>query len=149
MADLNFDDERILFTPIILYIDYIHLLQQDYLKKAFNDLTPKDVTYLINILYHTNCSQRDLADLLFVSESNVTQIIKKLEKKGYIVRMLDDKNKSRKIINLTTKGKNTVLKIIKEIYEWEGEFFNNYDVEDVDKFKRMLYDYSQKTIDSI
>ncbi|WP_295112425.1 MarR family winged helix-turn-helix transcriptional regulator [uncultured Methanobrevibacter sp.] len=149
MNDLNFDDERILFTPLILYIDYIYLLHNDYLKKTYKDLTPSDVTYLINIFYHQNCSQRDLAELLFVSESNVAQIIKKLEKKEYIVRVPDDKNKSRKIINLTSKGKNTVFMIIKGMYEWEGEFFKDYNPEDVENFKKMLYEYSQKTINSI
>ena len=44
MADLNFDDERISFTPIILYIDYINLLHNDYLKRAYDDLNPTDLT---------------------------------------------------------------------------------------------------------
>ena len=80
MADLNFEEERISFTPLILYIDYIYLIHNDYMKKAYRDLTPSDVTYLINIFYHQNCSQRDLAELLYVSESNVTQIIKSWRK---------------------------------------------------------------------
>lgn len=149
MADLNFDDDRINFTPSILYIDYIYLLHTDFLKKTYKNLTPSDVTYLINIFYHQNCSQRDLAKLLFVSESNVTQIIKKLEKNEYITRIPDPNNKSRRILNLTQKGKNTVFMIIKEMYEWEGEFFKDYSEEDVEKFKKMLYEYSQKTINSI
>lgn len=90
-----------------------------------------------------------MARLLFVSESNVAQIIKKLEKNGYITRTPDVNNKSRKIISLTNNGKNTVFMIIKDMYEWEGEFFKDYSPEDVEKFKRMLYEYSQKTIDSI
>ena len=80
MDNLNFEDERINFTPIILYIDYIHLLQDDYYKRNYENITPRDVTYLMNILYHQNCSQKDLARFLFVSESNVAQIIKRLEK---------------------------------------------------------------------
>lgn len=36
--------------------------------------------------------------------------------------------------------------IIKNMYEWEAEFFKDYSSEDVGKFKRMLYEYSQKTI---
>ena len=87
--------------------------------------------------------------MLFVSESNVAQIIKKLEKHGFITRTPDEKNKSRKILNLTNDGKIVVFKLIKEMYEWEGEFFKDYPPEDVAKFKKMLYEYSQKTIDSI
>ncbi len=149
MADLNFDDERINFTPIILYIDYIHLLQDDYYKKNFKNITPRDVTYLMNIFYHKNCSQKDLSELLFVSESNVAQIIKRLEKNNLILRTSDEKNKSKKIINLTEDGKVLVLGLLKGMYEWEGEFFKDYSPEDVQKFKKMLYEYLQKTIDNI
>lgn len=149
MKDLNFDDERINFTPLILYIDYIHLLQDDFYKKNYENITPRDVTYLMNIFYHQNCSQKDLAQLLFVSESNVTQIIKRLEKNGFISRKIDANNKSRKIINLTDNGKSIVFKLLKDMYEWEGEFFKDYSKEDVQKFKSMLYKYSQKTINSI
>ncbi len=149
MADLNFEDERINFTPLILYIDYIHLLQDDYYKKNFKNITPRDVTYLMNIFYHQNCSQKDLAKLLFVSQSNVAQIIKRLEKNKLIVRTPDEANKSRKIINLTDDGKVLVFRLLKEMYEWEGEFFKDYSPEDVQKFKKMLYEYSQKTIDYI
>ena len=146
MADLNFEEERISFTPLILYIDYIYLLHTDYLKKNYKNLTPSDVTYLINIFYHQNCSQRDLAELLFVSESNVTQIIKKLEKNGYVVRNPDSSNKSRKILNLTTEGKNIVFMILKEMYEWEGQFFKDYSSEDVEKFKRCFMNIHKRQL---
>lgn len=149
MVDLNFEDERIKFTPLILYIDYIHLLQDDYYKRNYDNITPRDVTYLMNIFYHENCSQKDLANLLFVSEANVTQIIKRLERNGFISRVRDIENKSRKILNLTNEGKILVFKLLKDMYEWEGEFFKDYSPEDVEKFKKMLYEYSQKTINSI
>lgn len=149
MNYLNFEDERINFTPIIMYIDYIHLLQDDYYKKNFMNITPRDVTYLMNIFYHKECSQKDLANLLYVSEANVAQIIKRLENNGYISRVKDSNNKSRKIINLTNDGKILVFKLLKDMYEWEGEFFKDYPPEDVEKFKKMLYEYSQKTINTI
>ena len=149
MSRLNFEDERINFTPLILYVDYIHILYREYLINNYENLTPVDVTYLMNIFYNSNCSQKDLSELLFVSESNVTQIIKKLEKHGFITRTPDEKNKSRKILNLTNEGKIIVFKLIKEMYEWEGDFFKDYSPEDVEKFKKMIYDYSQKTIDSL
>ena len=149
MDKLNFEDERINFTPLILYIDYIHLLQDDYYKRNYENITPRDVTYLMNIFYHQNCSQKDLAKLLFVSESNVAQIIKRLEKNNFITRVIDENNKSRKIINLTNDGKILVFGFLKDMYEWEREFFKDYEPEDVEKFKKMLYEYSQKTIESI
>ena len=149
MSRLNFEDERINFTPLSLYVNYIHIIHREYLINNYENLTPVDVTYLMNIFYNSNCSQRDLSELFFVSESNVTQIIKKLEKNGFITRTPDEKNKSRKILNLTNDGRIIVFKLIKEMYEWEGNFFKDYSPEDVEKFKKMIYDYSQKTIDSL
>ena len=149
MDYLNFEEDRINFTPLILYIDYIHLLQDDFYKRNYPNITPRDVTYLMNIFYHQNSSQKDLSKLLFVSEANVAQIIKRLEKNELIERFPDEKNKSRKIINLTEEGKLIVFKLLKEMYEWEGEFFKDYPAEDVEKFKKMLHEYSQKTINSI
>lgn len=149
MSRLNFEDERINFTPLSLYVNYIHIIHREYLINNYENLTPVDVTYLMNIFYNSNCSQRDLSELFFVSESNVTQIIKKLEKNGFITRTPDEKNKSRKILNLTNEGKIIVFKLIKEMYEWEGDFFKDYSPEDVEKFKKMIYDYSQKAIDSL
>lgn len=103
----------------------------------------------MNIFYYQNLSQKDLAELLFVSESNVTQIIKRLEKNQFIVRSSDETNRSRKIINLSEKGKIFVFKLLKDMYEWEAEFFKNYEDEDVEKFKKMIYDYTLKIIESI
>ena len=148
MAELNFDHERIMFTPALFYIDYINLHYKNYLKKNHEDITPRDLTYLANIFYNQNCSQKDLAEALFVSESNVTQIIRRLEKNGLVTKEVDEKNKSRRILSLTKKGKELLFTLLKEIYEGEAIFFEKYAPEDVEKFKKMLYDYSQAAINA-
>ncbi len=145
MSNLNFEEERIYFTPIILYTDYINLQFNKYLKENFKNITPRDFTYLSNIFYHQNVSQRQLAELLYVSESNVAQIVKRLENNGLIFRTCDANNKSKKVLNLTEKGKLIVFSVLKDIYEWEASFFDKYDDVDIKKFKRIMYDYSQKS----
>ena len=140
MSNLNFEEERIYFTPIILYTDYINLQFNKYLKENFKNITPRDFTYLSNIFYHQNVSQRQLAELLYVSESNVAQIVKRLENNGLIFRTCDALNKSKKILNLTEKGKLIVFSVLKDIYEWEASFFDKYDDVDIKKFKRIMYD---------
>ena len=141
MNNLNYEDEQINLIPCIHYIDLIYLFFATYLKKNYDDITPRDFTYLAHIFYYPNCSQKDLANFLFVSESNVAQIIKRLERNELIVRTSDEDNKSRNIINLTEKGKLLYFLIMKNIYVGEAKFFENYDDEDVEKFKKMLYDF--------
>lgn len=143
--NLNFEEERIYFTPIVLYTDYINLQFNKYLKENFKNITPRDFTYLSNVFYHQNISQRELAELLYVSESNVAQIIKRLENNELIVRVCDANNKSKKVLNLTEKGKLIVFSVLKDIYEWEASFFDKYDDVDIGKFKRIMYEYSQKS----
>ena len=38
---------------------------------------------------------------------------------------------------------------MKIVYEWEGEFLKDYTNEVVELFKKMLYEYSQKSINSL
>jgi len=146
LSDLDYKKMGVSSIPIFLYTEYINLQFNNYLKKNYKDITPGSFMYLINIFYHQSISQRELAELLFVSESSVAQIIKKLEKDELITRTPDEKNKSRKILSLTEKGKTILFNILKDSYEWQGKFFENYSKEDVEKFKSMIYDYSQKSI---
>ena len=146
MANLNFEEERIYFTPILLYCDYINLQFNNYLKNNFEDITPRDFTYLVNIFYHQNISQKELSELLFVSESNVTQFIKRLEGKGLVYREINEENRSKRVLYLTQKGKITLVSVLNKISDWEKEFANNYSSDVFNNFKKILYEYSDKSI---
>ncbi len=141
----EFEKEKNSFVPVVLYIDYINAEYKKYLKDNFKDISPRDFTYLVNIHYHPNISQRELADLLFVTEANVGQVIRRLEKYNLIVRDFDEKNKSRRIISLTDIGKSVVFTLLEVSMEWESNFFENYDEEQKKMFIQMLSDYFHKS----
>lgn len=101
---------------------------------------------MLNIYYHKNCSQRELADLLIVSEANAGQIIRRLEKNKLVTRDFDEKNKSRRIINLTNEGTPLVLSLLDAAKKWESKFFERYAPEDKEKFKTMISDYYQLSV---
>ncbi|WP_407452996.1 MarR family winged helix-turn-helix transcriptional regulator [Methanobrevibacter sp.] len=143
---VDFEKEENSFIPIILYMDYINAEYNKFLKNYFKNINPRDFTYLVNIFYHPNSSQRELADLLMVSEANVGQIIKRLEKNKLIYREFDEKNKSSRIINLTDEGKSAVFTLLGIAYKWEAKFFENYSLEDKKRFISMISDYYQKSI---
>ena len=143
MIDLNSGDERIPFTPVVLYIDYISIQYTKYLKDNYSEITPRDFTYLVTIQYNPNLTQRELSEILFVSEANVAQIIKRLEKNELVHRGSDENNKSKKILNVTDKAKLIIFSLLKEIYEFEAKFFEDYSEEDAEKFKKMVHSYSE------
>lgn len=146
MVDFDSGNDENSFIPIILYMDYINAEYNKFLKNYFKDITPRDFSYLVNIFYHPNISQRELADLLVVSEANVGQIIKRLEKNNLIYRDLDEENKSRRIINLTDEGKSAVFTLLGIAYKWEAKFFENYDNDEKKIFINMISDYYRKSI---
>ncbi len=147
MVDSGWDNERILLTPLTLYMEYINLKYDSFIKDKLKelDITPGDLTYLINIFYHEKLSQRQLADILYVSEANVAKILKRLERSGYIERIKDENNKSRKLINLTEKGKLTTYSLIKITYEWENKITGTFTDKQVSDLKEILYELTQNS----
>lgn len=143
MRENNEDD---LFIPIVLYVDYINVEYNKFLRNNFKNITPRDFTYMVNIYYHPNISQRALSDLLIVSEANVGQIVKRLEKNNLVYRKFDEQNKSRRLINLTDEGQKVVLSYLEVARKWEKKFFENYSLDEEKMFKEMISDYYQKSI---
>ena len=145
MSSPDFKKEKS-FVPIVLYIDYINVEYNKFLNANFENITPRDFSYLMNIYYSPDCSQRELADKLFVSEANAGQIIRRLEKNELVYRDFDENNKSRRIINLSQKGRDMVYSLLEVAYRWESKFFENYDEEDKKRFKNMIVDYYEKSV---
>lgn len=149
MVEAGWDQDKILSTPLTLYMEYLNLRHQSFIKERMNDLdiSPGGFTYLVNIYYHENISQRELADVLFVSEANVAKIVKKLEKNGYIERLPDEDNKSRNILKLTEKGRSTTCTLIRMTHVWEEKVTNYLSDGQIDKLKEMLYDLTLESAD--
>ncbi len=143
MVDLNFDDDRLEDTPIFYFINYINVIHDNFLKENFKDIAPRDFTYLSNIYFYKNISQKELADLLYVSESNVAQIIKRLEKNDFIKREVMKDDKGKKILSLTDKGESALNSLLNLIIDFESQLFKDYSAEDKEKFKKMIRDYCE------
>ena len=139
MASLNFDDDRLKSTSFFYFVNYLGVIHDNFLKENFKDITPRDFTYLSNIFYHENISQKELAQLLYVSEANVAQIIKRLEKSGYVKRELLKGGKVKKSLSLTDKGESIFNTLSDIINEGESKIFKDYSDEEKMKFKEMLY----------
>ena len=120
-------------------LNYINVIHDNFLKENFKDITPRDYTYLSNIFYHENISQKELAQLLYVSEANVAQIIKRLEKSGYVKREFLKDDNGKKSLSLTDEGESIFNFLLNMINEGESEIFKDYSDEDKMKFKEMLY----------
>ncbi|WP_279626318.1 MarR family winged helix-turn-helix transcriptional regulator [Desulfofustis glycolicus] len=80
-----------------------------------------------------------LADMLGVTKGAVSQIIKKLERKGMVVKDTDPRNLSRLVLKLTLKGK-TAYMYHEKMHQEIDEFFNIALKNATEKNKKFLKD---------
>lgn len=142
MVNAEWQKDRIIFTPTNLYMEYILLSYNNYLKNKLEDIeiTYGELTYIYNIKFFPSISQRELAEILFVSEANVAKMVKKLVKKGIVEKRKDESNKSRNVLRLTNKGEELFVKINVITCGWEREIAKNLSNEEFFTFKEQLYD---------
>jgi len=142
MVDTEWQKDRIVLTPTNLYMEYILLSYNNYLKDKLEDIeiTYGELTYIYNIKFFPSISQRELAEILFVSEANVAKMVKKLVNKEIVEKRKDETNKSRNIFRLTEKGEELFVKINLITCGWEREITKNLSNEEFFKFKEQLYD---------
>lgn len=149
MVKIDWKSDRIVFTPTNLYMEYILLSYNSFLKENLDEvqITYGELTYIYNIKYYPGISQRDLAETLFVSEANVAKMVKKLVGKGLVEKRKDENNKSRNILFLTEKGKETFVKINVLTCAWERKITRKLSNEKLFEFKEILYELSKESAD--
>ncbi|TCZ78263.1 MarR family transcriptional regulator [Paenibacillus albiflavus] len=93
------------------YINHLNVLHNEIniqIAKKFegkldNELTTKQVL-LLELIKAGVASTKDLADKLNVSTSAVSQLLNKLEDKGYIERFINPKNRREIVLNLADRA---------------------------------------------
>ena len=148
MNDIDWKNDRIIITPINLYMEYLLLSYNDYLLNKLKDIeiTHGELTYIYNIKYFSSISQRELAEKLYVSEANVTKMIKKLVNKGLVKKTKDKTNKSRNLLSLTDKGEELFEKINIVTCGWERDITKNFSNEEYFDFKQKLYKLVKESV---
>ncbi len=110
------------------------------------DINPADLPFLLYISKHENVKQKDIANHFYVSEANIARSLKKLEKNGFVKRQIDEKNKRRRLISLTDKGKEISSSLINLLKDWENFIYQNTDDEDINKFREVLYELANQSL---
>ena len=147
MVESEWKNDRIVLTPINLYMEYILLSYNSYLKENLKgiSITYGELTYIYNIKYFPSISQRQLAETLFVSEANVAKMVKKLVNKGIVEKKKDESNKSRNVLTLTEKGEAIFVEINVLTCGWEREISKNFSNEELFELKKKLYQITKQT----
>lgn len=85
-----------------------------------------------------NASQKDIAARYGVSTATVAVTLKKLEKGGYIRRIVDDRDNRFNQICLTEKGKKVLADSVKIFSRMENRMFEGFSDEEFQVMGRLL-----------
>ncbi len=92
---------------------------------------------------HNNASQKELAERLYVSTATIAVSVKKLEKGGFITRLVDQEDNRMNKLCLTEKGKHMV-KISREYFlNVEAQMFHGFSKDELsamEQFLNRIYD---------
>ncbi|WP_407421714.1 MarR family winged helix-turn-helix transcriptional regulator [Methanobrevibacter sp.] len=135
-------DENIPTAPFVSIIYREHAKYINEIVKE-DDLSFGLHPLLIKIYRNEGISQEQLAHDFHLNESTITRNLKKLEEKGFIERI---KDKRKKIIKVTPKGKKTAKKIMDYDEEWDEKIKESLTDEEYDNFLETLRKISEGLI---
>ncbi|WP_419766402.1 MAG: MarR family winged helix-turn-helix transcriptional regulator [Arcobacter sp.] len=90
-------------------------------------------------------SPTQLYDRLLFSSGGMTKVLKRLEDKGYIIRLENSGDKRSKLVRLTSKGKETSTRVLKDVIAYETKYFDCLDKDEKENFKNLLFKVLENT----
>jgi DNA-binding MarR family transcriptional regulator len=93
--------------------------------------------FLRSLSKKDSISQEELANIYHNHQSTIARALRKLEDKGMISRKVDENNRRKNIITITTKGRDIVDNIQLMDEKWENNI-KSLDNEEKSKLKELL-----------
>ena len=115
-----------------------------YIEKT--DIQPSQYYMLLFLYYKMGTNQSDIARACFMDRSGVSRAFKDFEKKGLIIREINEENKRAYKITLTPKGQETAEFLIKKEKEWDRMILKELDIPKKELFNK-LTDVSLKSLE--
>ena len=137
----QFNDDNKENILIYNYIEELISNYGEYHKENYIDdeLTRKELPFLLRIRSIDNITQQELVELFKVSDGYTAKLLRKFENMDYIIRTEDPDNRRRKIVKLTTKGIEKTDNIISFIKLWESNIITKITEEETKTLKTILY----------
>nr|WP_295162210.1 MarR family transcriptional regulator [uncultured Methanobrevibacter sp.] len=123
------------FDQTLFRINKLYTEKSNNNLKEFN-VTRSDMSFLLKLNELGETTQKDLAESRNLNNATVTCALERLEKKGFVKRVDDENDKRKKIVLLTSDGKQTLIKILKKHESFKREIFKDFDE---NQFKNLIY----------
>ena len=109
---------------------------------AKQGLYKSQMKMLGDIRHHEGISQRELAKIMEISPPSIAVTAKKLEKRGYIVRQVDEKDNRLNVLNTTPEGRAILDATWREFSGVDARMFEGFSDEEcaqiVDFYDRII-----------
>ena len=137
----HFEKENAQNIFIYHYVEELIRNFQRYLDENFSDdeISRTEMPILIRIRFSNNTTQKEIVNLLNVSDGYTARILRKFEVNGFITREEDPTNRRKKIVKLTPKGIEKTDKLIKMLGDWEKNISQKISPEELETFKDIMF----------
>ena len=137
-----YKDTMNLSIPFFILHNKLYKTGNEVILKEF-DLNQSELDILVTLYYISDgsftMSPTKLYDVMLFSSGGITKILKKLELKKHIIRLNNENDKRGKLVQLTSLGKETISKALKDIVAFEDNSFKKLEKTEQEEFKRLLY----------
>lgn len=137
----QFQEENKQNIFIYHYVEELISNYGEYLKENYSDedLTRKELPFLIRIRFSDNTTQQELVELFKVSDGYTAKLLRKFENLEFITRIEDPTNRRRKIVKLTPKGIEKTDQLIEIINNWEENITTKITENEYETLKTILF----------
>ncbi|MGD8563983.1 MAG: MarR family transcriptional regulator [Desulfarculaceae bacterium] len=116
----------------------LRLRASQFLKSQGLDITPEQWGLLLKVTAHPGQTQGELADENLNDHPNITRMLDALAKRGLLERRPDPQDRRSFLIYATEKGKALQDRILPEIIEAKGRFYQGLNQTDIASLRDQL-----------
>ncbi|MGJ3239926.1 MAG: MarR family winged helix-turn-helix transcriptional regulator [Anaerolineae bacterium] len=103
------------------------------------DITPEQWFILFKLWNQSGVSQNTLTDPVLNDEPNITRQVTALEEKGYLMRVVDEQDKRRRLVSLTAQGRLLMVKLFPIIIDVRETIFDGITPAELDILVDILH----------
>jgi DNA-binding MarR family transcriptional regulator len=102
------------------FVGVLNRQSQAYINIVFKniDISYSECIFLVNLYDNEGINQEELSSMLFTDKAITAKSIKSLEKKGFLIRKICEKDKRAKKLYLTEKGRDNKEHIFSLFKKW-------------------------------
>lgn len=112
-------------------------------EKQKNFLSPGQERLLRVLNRHSGKSQKELAEMIRVRPSSLSEVLKKLEEKSLLIKKQDENDRRFNAYFLTSEGKELAEQLILQRKNKGAEFFDVLTLEEQENLGKILENLSQ------